>query len=228
MAGSPCETFSSARYWTPPEQEGEEVSKKSWPRPLRDADRPWGLPGLTSKELKQLWQGSQFAMQTLLILAWFLVTGGCFVSEHPFPPKEEWKVSVFRTPLARMLLQFPEVDLKCFYQGEWGAGSTKPTGLMTVRLPRIFHSMWRHRDPTPRHERSAAIGVDASGKFKTAKLKEYPKGFSAGLSQTIFDELQRRFFDKVKFVWQLQFQMRPLTGSKGPFFPAAPSEMVLQ
>ena len=193
VAGSPCETFSSARYWIPPEQEDEVASKKSWPRPLRDADRPWGLPGLTSKELKQLWQGSQFAMQTLLTLAWFLVTGGCFISEHPFPPKEEWKVSVFRTPLARMLLQFPEVDLKCFYQGEWGASSTKPTGLMTVRLPRIFHSMWRHRDPTPRNERSAAIGVDECGKFKTAKLKEYPKGFSAGLSQTIFDELQRRF-----------------------------------
>ena len=126
---------------------------KGWPRPLRDHERPWGLPGLTGKELRQLIQGSQFAMQTLAVMTWTLVTGGCFASEHPFPPRDEWKVSVFRTSLARLLLQFPEVDLKCYYQGEWGAKAHKPTGLMTVRMPRIYASMRKHRNPTPFEER---------------------------------------------------------------------------
>ena len=118
LAGSPCETFSAARYWQPEEVKDDEVQNtrraKRWPRPLRDHARPWGLPGLSSKELKQLRQGSQFALQTLAVLAWILVAGGSFVSEHPFPPKDEWKVSVFRTPLAKLLLQIPEVNLGCF------------------------------------------------------------------------------------------------------------------
>ena len=55
LAGSPCETFSSARYWVPPSDEDTDIpqsDKMRWPRPLRDGNRPWGLPGLTSRELK--------------------------------------------------------------------------------------------------------------------------------------------------------------------------------
>ena len=197
LAGSPCETFSAARYWQPEEITEEETSSPSttrrWPRPLRDHARPWGLPGLSLKELRQLRQGSQFAMQTLAVLTWILAAGGSFVSEHPFPPKDEWKVSVFRTPLAKLLLQIPEVNLGCYYQGDWGAGSHKPTGLMSVRMPRMFSSMWRHRDPTPVHERTAAIGVNKEGKFRTACLKEYPKAFSRGLAQSVFDALLQRW-----------------------------------
>ena len=57
--------------------------------------------------------------------------------------------------------------------------------------------------------------------------KSTRKGFRQGCRRRSLTNYNDGF-DKVKFVWQLQFQMRPLTGSKGPFFPAAPSEMVLQ
>ena len=85
------------------------------------------------------------------------------------------------------------MNLGCYYQGDWGAGSHKPTGLMSVRMPRLFTSMWKHRDPTPLHERTAAIGVNKEGKFKTACLKEYPKAFSRGLAQSVFDALLHRW-----------------------------------
>ena len=196
LAGSPCETFSSARYWVPPPDEGADDPSnavKRWPRPLRDGDRPWGLPGLTSRELRQLFQGSQFAMQTLAAMTWTLMTGGCFASEHPYPPREEWKVSVFRTPLARLLLQFPEVDLRCYNQGNWGACSTKPTGLMTVRMPSMHSSMWKRCHPTPLHKRTTAIGKNSQGQFKTTALKEYPRAFSFGLAQATNDVLRQRW-----------------------------------
>ena len=84
IAGSPCETFSAARNQRP-EADSKGVIPK-WPRPLRTASRPYGLAGLTSKEYRQLKQGSAFFLQTTLLATWQLVHGGRFLSEHPAPP----------------------------------------------------------------------------------------------------------------------------------------------
>ena len=190
MSGSPCETFSTARYNQPTPEQLAEVMR--WPRPLRDGHHPWGLQGLSLRELRQLRTGSAFALQTLYAMALLLCHGGSFLSEHPAPPLESYKASVFRTPLAQLLLSCPEVSLKVVQQAEWGAVSNKPTGLMSVRMPTLTSSLLRWRNPTPKDQRISAIGLSKTGGFQTAQLKEYPSSFSKALAQATFDSLLRR------------------------------------
>ena len=125
-------------------------------------------------------------------MVWTLVTGGSFLSEHPAPPVDEDKVSIFRTPLARLIRQMPEVSLTVINQGDYGASSTKPTGLLRVRVPTLHRSMSRWKQPTPHPERTIAIGQGADGRFCTSRLKEYPCAFSQGLAQGLFDAITRR------------------------------------
>ena len=49
IAGSPCETFSAARNQRPEADSNGVIPK--WPRPLRTASRPYGLAGLTAKNI---------------------------------------------------------------------------------------------------------------------------------------------------------------------------------
>ena len=195
VAGSPCETFSAARYNPPPEDLPDHLRKR-WPRPLRDAAHPWGLNGIYIKELTT---GSQLALQTVFAIAWVLATGGSFISEHPAPPADPTKVSIFNTPVLKLLREFPEVGLAVINQGDYGACATKPTGLLHVRLPRLKASMWKWRQPTPYAQREVAIGADSTGKFRTSKLKEYPCAFSRGLAQAVFDSIARRHLGDTRF-----------------------------
>lgn len=192
VAGPPCETFSAARYYKPSEEELGE-SRREWPRPLRDALHPWGLRDLRAKELRQLMTGSALALQTLVVLAWLLVQGGIFLVEHPAPPEAVWKVSLFRTRIVQLLRLLPDVRFDVFCQGDWGAASTKPTGLLALRVDTLKTSMLRWRSPTPMAERIVSIGKGADGSFRTQSLKEYPDAFAAGLAQCVADSLQRRF-----------------------------------
>lgn len=192
IAGPPCETFSAARYYIPSEEELGE-SDRVWPRPLRDALHPWGLRDLRAKELRQLMTGSALALQTLVVLAWLLVQGGIFLLEHPAPPEAVWKVSLFRTRIVQLLRLLPDIRFEVFCQGDWGAASTKPTGLLALRVDTLKTSMLRWRSPTPMAERIVSIGKSADGSFRTQSLKEYPEAFAAGLAQCVSDSLQRRF-----------------------------------
>ena len=103
LAGPLCETFTEARHYIPPEV--PEADRKFWPRPLRSALRPWGLPELTEKELKQVRTGTRFALQMMWLMVAFLCYGGhMLMVEHPWPPRDESRVSIFRTPIFQLLL----------------------------------------------------------------------------------------------------------------------------
>lgn len=111
--------------------------------------------------------------------------------EHPAPPQEAWKVSVFRTKIAMILRMAAEIRFEIFCQGDWGASSTKPTGILALRTPSLRVSMLRWRAPTPRQDRITSIGKNPDGAFKTQHLKEYPVPFSAGLAQCVADTIRR-------------------------------------
>lgn len=66
LVGSPCETFSEARFNRPPDAD----DSRPWPRPLRSAERLLGLEGLTFKELKQVHMGGNFFQQAVLALSY--------------------------------------------------------------------------------------------------------------------------------------------------------------
>ena len=114
IAGPPCETFTEARNHIPEDVTEEE--RKRWPRPLRDAAAPWGLDHRTCREMRQLKAGSGFALQMLWIFAMLLAMGGHMLMEHPAPPKDPKRVSIFRLAITALLLKLPESQLKVVLQ----------------------------------------------------------------------------------------------------------------
>ena len=184
LAGSPCNTYSEARNHQPKD------TTKSWPRPVRTAEAAWGIQYLTTKELRHVRMGTTFALEVMWVFAMIYRTGGTFLSEHPWIPEEESRVSVWRLPIFRLLEQLPEMRLHCVPQGLFGAKAWKRTGIAALRCPRLVHSMrsWKTTYTPPSEE---YIGVDSNGSFRTAVLKEYPVQFSGGLAQAIYDQLDR-------------------------------------
>ena len=163
-----CMTCTEARHWIP---DDPTVDTSRWPRPLRSAERPWGLADLLPKELRQLGFGSNFSLQTLWVMACLLRSGGVMLSEHPAPPKAPERVSIFTTPVAMLLRSFPEINLSVFLQGWWGAEAWKPTGLLALRLSKIHTSMNKWRLENPPTTFTPAIGRSSDGKFNTAAFR---------------------------------------------------------
>ena len=162
------------------------------PRPLRDATRLLGKKYLSPRELRQLQQGTFFFMQSLLTMAWSLVSGAIYLSEHPALPILEEAARIWKTPWVLLLCAHPEVKLHTVGQWRWGCSVTKPTGLLAMRLPRFGASMYSPQDPSAKKPADLAIGIGTDGRFKTSAHKEYPPGFCDALAGTILDELSRR------------------------------------
>ena len=109
LVGSPCETFSEARFYSlPPDDEGK---VRSGPRPLRSAEALFGLEGLSLRELKQCHTGGNFFQQAAFVLSLHMAFGGCFVSEHPAQPRDPSRPSVWTSALIEVLRRHPAVRL---------------------------------------------------------------------------------------------------------------------
>ena len=184
LSGAPCETFSEARH-TP--------TASGFPRPLRDATRLWGFAGLRWRELGQLHAGSLFSLQTHWALLQLYKQGGFGVSEHPAPPKDPSRASIWRAETTRLMLQDTTAfRLTIVPQYLWGAPAIKATGLLNLRLPRLRAGMRQWELENPIKPDWQAIGVDeATGCFRTSALKEYPTLFSGGLAEVFINALQR-------------------------------------
>ena len=185
ILGAPCETFSAARHHPPDETLAPETARK-WPRPLRSATRFFGLSGLTMRELRQAEQGSEFFLQGIMAAAWTLQFGGVYLSEHPWKPEDEAKVSIWTSPWVQMLLQLPNVHLHRVCQWRWGAHAVKPTGILAINCPFFAQSAYKRQLADAVKPQYAAIGRDTqTGAFRTAVLKEYPPAFSAALAGAV-------------------------------------------
>ena len=191
LAGSPCNTWSAARHYQPTEEEKQASPSKVWPRPLRSSSAPWGLPGLGWKEMENLLLGSAFSLQTLWVFLCMVRNGGFMMSEHPGTPKENYKASVWRTAMVKLLRQLPMVRLHEVPQGLFGAESWKATGLLCLRLEDAERSMKKWQVGPPPGGFKTAIGKGSDGTFNTTKLKEYPDHFSRALAQCLYDKLAR-------------------------------------
>ena len=78
--GPPCETWSAARHIQPD-------APGHWPRPLRSAKMPWGLPDLSCKELRQLGMGTRLYLHSTVAEFYVYSGGGSTLKEHPKGPK---------------------------------------------------------------------------------------------------------------------------------------------
>ena len=189
LAGTPCETFSEARHNGHQEPAADAEEQRRLPRPLRSRDRLLGLPALSLRELKQLHMGSAFFLQGLLLISHHVRCGGFFISEHPAPPADQSRASIWTSPWIEILLRHPDVKLHAVPQWKFGAEVPKPTSLLSLRLPCFLKSLYGHADETLQKPSAIAIGRNLDGSFKTSSLKEYPGRFSAGLAQAVTDQL---------------------------------------
>eukprot|EP00435_Cladocopium_sp_Y103_P005101 s2179_g1.t1 len=187
VAGSPCETFSEARHHQ--EADGPDGVHRPLPRPLRSFARLLGLEGLTFRELTQLHAGSGFFLQVTVLLAYQLIRGGFFISEHPAPPSCPARASIWSSPWLSLLRTHPDINLVVVPQWPFGTQVPKPTGLLVLRLPMFIKSLYKMADPTLVKPKAVAIGRKADGSFHTSQFKEYPANFSAGLARGITDQL---------------------------------------
>ena len=185
LAGTPCETFSEARF-----QDGlpdlDNPDQRRLPGPLRSYERLLGLSALTRRELEQLGTGSMFFLQGLLLLSYQIVGGGCFISEHPAPPWDASRPSIWTSPWLQVLRQHPDLKLHMRRSGRLELVFLSRRAL---RLPMFTRSLYRHADPAALRPTAVAIGRKSDGTFKTSEHKEYPSRFCAGLAQAITDFL---------------------------------------
>ena len=106
----------------------------------------WACRLFPKREIEQLWVGSSFFLQGTFLLALQLVKGGFFVSEHPAPPKDETRPSIWTSPWMELMRKHPDVALHVVPQWPFGASVPKPTGLLALRLPTFIASLYKQAD----------------------------------------------------------------------------------
>ena len=129
VVGSPCETFSEARFMPAADDD-----KRACPRPLRSADMLFGLEGLTLRELKQCHVGGNFFQQGVLALSFHMRFGGCFISEHPAKPCDPSRPSIWTSAILETLLEHPEAHLTHVAQYKWGAFRHQTDWIVALQL----------------------------------------------------------------------------------------------
>ena len=191
LCGPPCETFSAARHLQP-----EASSNRYWPRPLRSAECPWALAGLTVRELEQVHMGSLLMLHTWQLEASTVLSGGMSLKEHPAPNSDPAKASIWRNPThASLLMKLPEAFQIPIAQWKYGCPAVKPTVLRSLNMgpPKVIaHLLQSTELPTPVKPRVQLAGTDETGSFRTAAAKEYPERLAFSMAITMLYSLQRR------------------------------------
>ena len=181
FAGPPCETYSAARHHL---IAGRKV------RPVRSSTHPWGLCSMSIRERIQT-HVSNYLMWFTLFCFLLQVKNRLFAMiEHPAPPREVAKVSIWRTKIWKVISKLG-VTMVTVHQGLFGAQSPKPTCLAFAgSIPAAADILRKHQSTDVMPE-DTSIGVDSSGGFKTAKLKAYPPALCAGLAAVLSDWLSK-------------------------------------
>ena len=117
LAGPPCETWSQARAVATDER--SEETHWQGPRVLRTLQDLWGKPCLAIREMRQILIGNQLLLFSFHMMLLLYVTGGCGALEHPAPPKDEEKASIWRTSIAQFLCSLRGVRRIDFAQAYW-------------------------------------------------------------------------------------------------------------
>ncbi|CAL1155737.1 unnamed protein product [Cladocopium goreaui] len=187
LAGPPCETWSQAcGKELPSDPKGR---AKRGPRIVRDLADLWGRAALALKEVRQLDVGNLLLLFTLELLIELALADGVGGLEHPAPPADETKASIWRLPLLQFIMEWPEFETLDISQGLWGAKSRKPTRLLLLNLKKMVPELrrWQLTGTLPT---GVSIGLTDSGEWATSALKEYPPALCAGLASGFLSSLQ--------------------------------------
>eukprot|EP00435_Cladocopium_sp_Y103_P013388 s148_g3.t1 len=208
LAGPPCETWSAARHVPAPPG-----FPHRWPRPLRSADRPWGLCGLSVRELHQLSLGSKLMFNNVKIELRVYLGGGATGMEHPAPPIDDTFASVWRTQLqAKFCMRSPGAQQIVLQQWRFGASCVKPTTLRLLGLPPSSNVLHAEEIPGLSKPQTVLEGFDTlAQRFRTAEAKEYPAGLCRALIITMFHGLRQRLHQEGARVQHFS-DLRPADG----------------
>ena len=179
LSGPPCCTWSVARGKADVSLEG---ARRIGPRVIRTLQDLWGVLSVSLREQIQLHDGHVLLGFSILAMAILSTNNGIGILEHPGEPEDQAAASIWRLPIVKMLLNLPGFELFHCAQGLLGADSAKRTGLLALNmpaLPRHIHGNLLRRELP--HTRS--IGVDEEGRFRTAKLKEYPPALCKAMAE---------------------------------------------
>ena len=182
VAGPPCESWSCARA---AKTSMEDHTDWHQPRIIRTREQLWGLDCASLREIVQLYTGNTLLSFSLVVFIEICFVNGFAILEHPGEPVwDADAASIWRLPVISMILSFPNVQKIRFCQGLLGAATPKPTNLMTANLPKLLLDLHacRVRTELPR---TAAIGKDDQGRWKTTALKEYPPAMCQGLAVSL-------------------------------------------
>eukprot|EP00435_Cladocopium_sp_Y103_P042425 s1518_g11.t1 len=184
LAGPPCETWSQARET--PADDPLQPSAATGPRVLRTLEEIWGLSSMAVREVRQVLTGNQLLLFAFRLMVQLFLVGGCGAIEHPGLPLRDESASIWKTFLALLLSRLPGIQRIDFSQGLLGAKSHKPTSILALNLPQLAVHIWQGRlcaDPP----KTASIGKDSSGGWKTTSLKEYSPALCRALAAGFAD-----------------------------------------
>lgn len=179
--GPPCETWSSARHEQLYNAEGEPITG---PRPLRSAQRPWGLDGLRPKEYRQLQVGMRLLLRGLVLTVYTILSGGATLLEHPAEPKPDDRASIWRTAIVNLLIEIGLLKKYTFAQWKFGGVGIKPTTLLHGNLDNLPTTMRRH-ELQDAVKPTVALGRTDTGEFRTGRAKEYPPQMNAAIASSV-------------------------------------------
>ena len=187
LLGPPCETWSSARFEKILDEFGQELRG---PRPLRGLDECWGLSGLSLQELSQISIGNSLLLRGLWLAVSVALRGGSAILEHPAPPHQPDRPSVWKTGIFGLLLRGGKLFRRhTFKQWQFGAAGVKPTTLLyaNAKVPEALDefAMLNLRKPD-----QPLIGRTSDGKFCTSAAKEYPSQLCACFASTFWRRIQ--------------------------------------
>ena len=172
VAGPPCETWSKAR-----ENKLDLESGGQGPRPLRSVET------LKVRELKQVLIGNRLLGVAVLLAFHSWVVGIFALLEHPMLPDNDHSPSIWRLAVVRLLCKQVDVVKVTVRQGLFGAKSSKPTDLMTVRPPRNYQQILDKHKTRSRVPVMHAIGLQEDGSFHTTSLKVYPPALCSAMAE---------------------------------------------
>ena len=191
LLGPPCETWSGARF---EEQLDDKGKPMKGPRPLRGApDLCWGLTQLSLRELLQIQVGNNLLLKGPLLCVCVACGGGAVALEHPAPPFQIERPSIWRTAILK-LLSGPGMPFRQYTFQQWkhGAKGVKPTTLLfaNAAIPRTFAANEQSHLVKPT---TPLIGRAADGSFKTSAAKEYPAGMNFCFAEAFGLQIEARF-----------------------------------
>eukprot|EP00438_Fugacium_kawagutii_P003082 Skav236765 [mRNA] locus=scaffold2707:49048:51246:- [translate_table: standard] len=188
-AGPPCETWTAARR-----QAVELPNHRRAPRPLRDAQAPWGLQHLSYRELLQLQVANHLMLGNL---RWELQTalhGGGSMMEHPDEAPDQEASSIWRTGLHHYFLEDVMAAQRVpIQQWQYGSAATKPTMLRALNLEGIADGMAAARDVHAAPPSKVLVGFDSSSnRFHTSAAKEYPPKMAQAMAYSLVEATERK------------------------------------